>query len=687
MVGQEIDMDDKEKFLQEREQLLKRCISAEEHLKAIQSELRKIPGYEREIQNVEAENAILQGQVKKLNQDITVKNEQIDSLLRKWEQSDLGPLMQEQNERIKSLTQKENRAQKLEFELQDLLDRFAHKYQKVLDLSGSIEEIRGAITPLNKEVEHIQSVLQHYPKLQEETISMIRDGLQNLRSQFEAQIEEIKTKISDVPGDSVDIGDLNELKERFGELKEHLEQLDLNFQESATSQRFASEKVEWLSGGIKEIQEGIQKLKAHRNEQEKRNERQRDDLLHAREETKKYQTDLSRFQEEIKRLHDEMKRFQESHRKEQTAGQTRLEAVLQELRNRPSAEPSGPPPEILENLRQSQEEKIDELQSRLEKIAKLQAETNQKFETRTEQVMKIQTERHEAVESEIEKTRELQKETNEQSLERFKDLLTGIRGDSQSEIQSLKEEILNLKKTLESRPAAPEPAPVQPSPVPEPQQPPPPQQETVPQDETLRLQVTPPVETPAPEPPRAEPVPPIPNQAEETPSVSQSTAETPASPEPTAETPAASQPATETPAKTSYSVMPPPTEQISEEIGQKEVLLAETNLTTLGLLYDVLTKRNFVVSEATEGWQVLDLARTGIPRLIIMDVTISNPNCLEVCTQLAENSITSKIPIIMLAAHSASTRELKKNLKRLTVSFLQKPFSVKDLISKVESLL
>lgn len=99
-----------------------------------------------------------------------------------------------------------------------------------------------------------------------------------------------------------------------------------------------------------------------------------------------------------------------------------------------------------------------------------------------------------------------------------------------------------------------------------------------------------------------------------------------------------------------------------------------------------LCQVGFAVLTASNGQTAYELACEHIPSLIVTDYQMPGMDGLEFCQQLASNSATSKIPVIMLTAraHKVPTEEVTKTN---ICCFLDKPFSPRDLISKIHELL
>ena len=75
---------------------------------------------------------------------------------------------------------------------------------------------------------------------------------------------------------------------------------------------------------------------------------------------------------------------------------------------------------------------------------------------------------------------------------------------------------------------------------------------------------------------------------------------------------------------------------------------------------------------------------TTVPALILMDVNLDAEDGRQLCLELKENPLTKTIPVILCSAR----HELLHNFKSfLADDFIEKPFEMKLLVSKIEKLL
>ncbi len=102
------------------------------------------------------------------------------------------------------------------------------------------------------------------------------------------------------------------------------------------------------------------------------------------------------------------------------------------------------------------------------------------------------------------------------------------------------------------------------------------------------------------------------------------------------------------------------------------------------LVRDFLTRKNYVVLEAGNGEDALDLFYSEKDlSLIILDVMMPKLNGYEVLKEIRE---TSKIPVIMLTAKTDESDELQ-GFQLGVDEYIAKPFSPKILVARVEAIL
>jgi len=88
---------------------------------------------------------------------------------------------------------------------------------------------------------------------------------------------------------------------------------------------------------------------------------------------------------------------------------------------------------------------------------------------------------------------------------------------------------------------------------------------------------------------------------------------------------------------------------------------------------------------ASDGATALDLARSRLPDVIVLDVMMPGMNGIEVVQRLRGQSETSSIPVLMLTAKAEENNELE-GLEAGADDYVTKPFSMQLLIARIKTL-
>ena len=118
----------------------------------------------------------------------------------------------------------------------------------------------------------------------------------------------------------------------------------------------------------------------------------------------------------------------------------------------------------------------------------------------------------------------------------------------------------------------------------------------------------------------------------------------------------------------------------------KRVLVADDELAILSVVSYKLRNAGLEVITANDGQQALELAKSEVPDLLIIDYEMPGLNGLEVCLQLRAETGTAQMPIIMLTAREMDIAEA--DVKRARISLVMaKPFSPREVLANAEELL
>ena len=117
-----------------------------------------------------------------------------------------------------------------------------------------------------------------------------------------------------------------------------------------------------------------------------------------------------------------------------------------------------------------------------------------------------------------------------------------------------------------------------------------------------------------------------------------------------------------------------------------EILVIEDDRDITESLEYNFKKEGFKVAKAHDGIAGLKMAEEKHPALVILDLMLPGIEGLEVCRRIKRNPKTASIPIIMLTAKGTETDKVA-GLEVGADDYIVKPFSVKELIARVKTVL
>ncbi|MBF0549542.1 MAG: response regulator [Deltaproteobacteria bacterium] len=118
----------------------------------------------------------------------------------------------------------------------------------------------------------------------------------------------------------------------------------------------------------------------------------------------------------------------------------------------------------------------------------------------------------------------------------------------------------------------------------------------------------------------------------------------------------------------------------------KTVLVVEDNEINMKLVKTLLIIRNYVVLEAGDGEQGIELARIHKPDLILMDIQLPGMDGLTATQTIKGETELSCIPIVALTSHAMLGDE-ERALAAGCSGYITKPIDTRSFISKIDSFL
>ena len=118
----------------------------------------------------------------------------------------------------------------------------------------------------------------------------------------------------------------------------------------------------------------------------------------------------------------------------------------------------------------------------------------------------------------------------------------------------------------------------------------------------------------------------------------------------------------------------------------KKILIADDEQNIVISLEFLMKREGFEVLVATDGEEAVARIRKDCPDLVLLDVMMPKKSGFEVCQEIKADPALSAVRILMLTAKGRDT-EVAKGLALGADAYMTKPFSTKELVEKVRSLL
>ena len=118
----------------------------------------------------------------------------------------------------------------------------------------------------------------------------------------------------------------------------------------------------------------------------------------------------------------------------------------------------------------------------------------------------------------------------------------------------------------------------------------------------------------------------------------------------------------------------------------KEKILIADDESNIRLIVTRILGKDYIVLEATNGEEAVDIAKGQRPDIILMDLMMPKMDGYTACSMIKADQATKVIPVIMLTAVS---HELNKKFAMETGAdgYITKPFTTQELMDVITPLL
>jgi len=114
-----------------------------------------------------------------------------------------------------------------------------------------------------------------------------------------------------------------------------------------------------------------------------------------------------------------------------------------------------------------------------------------------------------------------------------------------------------------------------------------------------------------------------------------------------------------------------------------KVLYVEDEIFLGKIVFATLISRGFHVQMESDGNQVLNAFEKFVPDICVLDIMLPNKNGFELASEIRKKN--QKVPIIFLTAKT-QTDDVVKGFKLGANDYIRKPFSMEELIVRIESI-
>ena len=121
-------------------------------------------------------------------------------------------------------------------------------------------------------------------------------------------------------------------------------------------------------------------------------------------------------------------------------------------------------------------------------------------------------------------------------------------------------------------------------------------------------------------------------------------------------------------------------------IKMAKVMIVDDSPTEVHVLQTMLTKNGHEVIVATSGEEGVEMAKTEMPDLVLMDVVMPGMNGFQATRQLSKNTETASIPVIMVTTKDQETDKVWA-MRQGAKDYIVKPVQEKALIEHVNMVL
>ena len=116
------------------------------------------------------------------------------------------------------------------------------------------------------------------------------------------------------------------------------------------------------------------------------------------------------------------------------------------------------------------------------------------------------------------------------------------------------------------------------------------------------------------------------------------------------------------------------------------VMVVDDSPTDKAFIKQMLERAGYEVIEAASGQDALELAKSRMPDVVVMDVVMPGMNGFQATRSLSKDPATATIPVLVVSSKNQETDRLWA-LRQGAKEYITKPVKEADLIGKIKAVL
>ncbi len=117
-----------------------------------------------------------------------------------------------------------------------------------------------------------------------------------------------------------------------------------------------------------------------------------------------------------------------------------------------------------------------------------------------------------------------------------------------------------------------------------------------------------------------------------------------------------------------------------------KILIADDDADMRMLLSSMLESEGYVVLQAENGLEAVEMARKELPALVMLDIHMPLMDGLKACKEIKSDKVTRIVPVVMLTVEG-SINEIQQAISYGAKTYITKPSSKAEILKVVKSII